>query len=87
MRHGAYGMPGKYTCDRCGKRSSSGVYTGMPVFTHVCQWCLDIGKRMDLTKWSAILAPPVDWVTIGAGEASTREKQAATVKAVWEGKR
>jgi excisionase family DNA binding protein len=38
-RTNAAGLPGKYSCDRCGLPSPKGVYTGFSGFEHVCPSC------------------------------------------------
>jgi excisionase family DNA binding protein len=38
-RTNAAGLPGKYSCDRCGLASPKGVYTGFAGFEHVCPSC------------------------------------------------
>ena len=39
MRTSPVGQKGRFSCDRCGKDSPRGVYTGVKGFEHVCPPC------------------------------------------------
>jgi len=39
MRTSNHDQKGRFSCDRCGKDSPRGVYTGVKGFIHVCPSC------------------------------------------------
>jgi hypothetical protein len=46
MRTSPAGQKGRFSCDRCGKDSPRGVYTGVKGFEHVCPPCKSLPQSL-----------------------------------------
>jgi hypothetical protein len=74
MRVNRAGVPGKYLCDRCGKPSPHGVYTGDLGFCHSCIWCHAVYRTIVPDEPGSVLALPKSWLVVSVAEMKERVK-------------